>query len=72
MRLFRHYKGGLYVEFARAMESTNARQGREVVIYYSLGKQAWHTRDAAEFDDMVDPGDSGGLVQRFALLEVVA
>lgn len=54
MKLVRHYKGGLYIEFARAMESTNERQGREVVVYYSLSKNTWHTRDAIEFDSMVE------------------
>ena len=67
MKLVRHYKGGLYIEVARALESTNERQGREVVVYFSLEKQTWHTRDAEEFDGVVD--QLGPMKYRFMPIE---
>ena len=47
--LYKHYKGGLYRVIAHAIESTNGRDGQEVVVYISLEKGLWYTRNAIEF-----------------------
>ncbi len=66
--IYRHYKGDLYVVLAEATESTNARQGAKVIIYYSLGKREIHTRDLTEFFEYVDWPD-GKRRMRFAAVD---
>ena len=51
--IVQHYKGGRYMVLDEAIESTNARQGTKVVIYFSLEKETWHTRDADEFHQVI-------------------
>lgn len=49
-RIVKHYKGGRYLILDDdVIESTNARVGNVVVVYFSLEKATWHTRDYNEF-----------------------
>jgi len=63
-RIFKHYKGGRYLVLINdAIESTNGREGRRVVVYFSCQKETWHTREYKEFVEFVEV--SGVLVPRF-------
>ncbi len=46
--LHKHYKGAFYTVIHLAIESTNARAGRQVVVYTSGEYGSTHTRDADE------------------------
>lgn len=57
MKLYQHYKGGLYVMVDNnADDSTNAEQGRHrtLVVYYSVATGMYHVRDRDEFFENVD------------------
>lgn len=49
LALVRHYKGGWYISFGVANDSTNRHHRMPVVIYLSLRNLQLHVRDAREF-----------------------
>lgn len=51
--LYVHYKGGKYLVLFVAHESTNGREGRDVVVYVSLTNNSTHTRDFVEFTEEI-------------------
>jgi hypothetical protein len=54
MKIFRHYKGGLYLFIAEVQDCTNGSD-KYVVIYQSLFTGKYHVRLASEFYEKV-PG----------------
>jgi hypothetical protein len=52
--VYHHYKGGYYRVLFTAITSTNAQQGRPVVVYVSLTKGTIHVRDEEEFHELVN------------------
>lgn len=63
--VYRHYKGGFFTVLFDATESTNKRAGTRVVVYVSHTTGRVHTRDAAEFLEVV-PWPNGEVKARFA------
>lgn len=51
---YMHYKGGTYTVLAVAKDSTNEREGNEVVVYKSNANGETYCRDLSEFTEMVD------------------
>jgi hypothetical protein len=67
--LYRHYKGGLYVVFAKSVcEAT----GAALVHYYSLEKRTRWTRTAANFAEkvVIDRLQEGSPISRFELIRL--
>lgn len=56
-RIYSHYKGGMYSVLFVAKDSTNKREGNEVVIYKSHASKEIHCRDLAEFTEPVEWAD---------------
>lgn len=75
--IYRHHRGGLYRVLLTAIESTNAREGVEVVVYVSLTTGLVRVRTVAEFKEYVEWPDvfdpltgrtsPGGVHARFEL-----
>ena len=64
-KLCRHYKGGRYLILFEAMESSNGRERKPVVIYASLDKGTVNVRDKEEFFESVEWPD-GARRSRFS------
>lgn len=67
--LYRHYKGALYRVLMVVRDSTNARDGRRLVVYVSDAQHGAHARDEEEFHEAVCLPGFGGRVPRFTLVE---
>ncbi|HEX5774683.1 MAG TPA: DUF1653 domain-containing protein [Candidatus Paceibacterota bacterium] len=52
--VYEHHKGGKYLVFGVAEESTNARKGNKVVLYVSLTYGKMKCRDLEEFTEVVE------------------
>ena len=65
MKLYQHYKGGLYIVIETAKDSTNDHVSHDMVMYYSLAKQTWHVRRLSEFVQEVR-WPTGGFRPRFS------
>lgn len=63
---YTHYKGGKYRVLGVAIDSTNEREGRRVVVYTSLANGTMYARDEKEFTEIVMCPD-GEMKQRFVL-----
>lgn len=63
---YKHYKGDVYLVLGVAIESTNVREGRRVVVYTSLQNGTMHTRDEKEFTELVK-WPNGDMKPRFML-----
>ena len=63
---YRHYKGGLYDTEGVAHDSTNATEGRWLVLYRSRETGILHARELSEFTGVIERG--GAVVARFALV----
>lgn len=67
--LYRHHGGGLYAVLGVVRDSTNgADEGRRLVLYFSLEKQALHVREIGQFSESVKWPD-GQMRPRFDFLE---
>ncbi len=52
--LYTHYKGGVYTVLSVAKDSTNEREGNEVVVYKSHANGETYCRDFAEYAEIVE------------------
>jgi hypothetical protein len=66
--IYTHYKGDDYKILFVLKDSTNARDGNDVVVYQSLSKGMTHCRDLEEFIEVIQWPD-GESRPRFALKE---
>lgn len=64
--MYRHYGGGRYTVLFVASDSTNMRDGNEVVVYLSLSYGKIYCRDLVEFTENVEWPD-GSTRPRFIL-----
>ena len=51
--VFVHYKGGTYTVLSVAKDSTNEREGNDVVVYKSHANGEIYCRDLSEFTEIV-------------------
>jgi hypothetical protein len=62
--IYRHHDGGLFVVMAVCIDTTQARGGERVVLFYSLTHQRLMVRDVVEFNELIRWPD-GKLRPRF-------
>lgn len=65
--IYRHHGGGLYTVLGEARDSTNATEGRRMVLYVSHTTGNLCVRDAVEFHELIG-AKGGSRTPRFALL----
>ncbi len=66
MKLYQHYKGGLYIVIGDASDSNNTRPRDPLqVMYYSIRKGTWHIRTHLEFHEFVKQDEQGHRTLRF-------
>ncbi len=69
MKLYRHYKGALYVVLGKARQSNNGQdEGTDVTVYYSFERKHMCVRNTAQFIELVQWPD-GEMRPRFDLVE---